>query len=99
VPETGRGKNPTADIPREIRSQMRNLVSKTSDETIDLVVNLTGKYIGTEKRKELKKKAKIEVGAREPKIDAVSLLFLIIYYRKSTRPHISRARFVNRSLI
>ena len=60
--ETGRGKNPMADIPREIRSQIRSLVSKTSDETIDLVVNLTGKYIGTEKRKELKKKAEIEIG-------------------------------------
>jgi hypothetical protein len=63
VLETGRGKKPTADIPREIRSQIRSLVSKTSNETIDLVVNLTGKYIGIEKRKELKKKAKIGVGA------------------------------------
>jgi hypothetical protein len=59
-----RGKHPTANIPRELRKQIRTLVSKKSDEAIDLVVNLTGKYISTENRRKLKKKAEIEVGTR-----------------------------------
>jgi len=53
-----------ANIPRELRKQIRTLVSKKSDEAIDLVVNLTGKYISAEKRRKLKKKAEIEVGTK-----------------------------------
>jgi len=38
----GKGK---ANLPLEIRQQIKSFISKTTDETIDLVVNLSGRYI------------------------------------------------------
>jgi len=47
-----------------MRKRMKSFVSKTSDEAIDLVVNLTGKYIDKEKRRKLKRDAEIEIGTK-----------------------------------
>ena len=48
--------------PREVREQLKSFVSKTTDETLDLIVNLTGKYIDEERRAKLKKEAELDVG-------------------------------------
>lgn len=50
--------------PNEIRKQLKKFISDVTDESIDLVVNLTGKYIDEKKRKKLKKEAEVEVGAK-----------------------------------
>jgi len=51
-------------LPREIRKQLKTFVSKTTDEALDLVVNLTGKYIDQKKREKLKKEAELDVGTK-----------------------------------
>lgn len=48
--------------PKEVREQLKSYVSKTTDEALDLVVNLTGKYIDEERRAKLKKETELEVG-------------------------------------
>lgn len=48
-------------LPREVREQIRSYLSKTTDEVLDLIVNLTGKYIDEDRRAKLKKKAKLEM--------------------------------------
>jgi len=51
-------------LPREIRKQLKNFISKTTDETLDLVVNLTGKYINEKEREKLKREAEFEIGTK-----------------------------------
>lgn len=51
-------------LPREIREQLKNHISKTTDEAFDLAINLTGKYVDGEKRKKVKQEAEQEVGDR-----------------------------------
>lgn len=51
-------------LPAEIRKQLKSYISKTTDEALDLLVNLTGKYIDEKKREKLKKEAELEVGAK-----------------------------------
>jgi len=41
-------------LPEEIRKELRGFVSKKTDETIDLVVNLAGKQISEEKRTKIR---------------------------------------------
>ena len=53
-----------SNLPREIRKQLKSFISKTTDEALDLVVNLTGKYIDEMKREKLKKEAELEVGTK-----------------------------------
>lgn len=53
-----------SNLPREIRKQLKSVISQTSDEAVDLIVNLTGKYIDEKKREKLKKKAELEVGTK-----------------------------------
>jgi len=48
-------------LPREVREQLRSYVSKTTDEALDLIVNLTGKYVDEERRAKFKKKAELEM--------------------------------------
>lgn len=52
------------NLPKEIREQIKSFISRTTDETLNLVVNLTGKYVDIKKREKLKEKAKIEVGTK-----------------------------------
>ena len=47
---------PMSKIPEEIRKQLKSFVSKTTDETLDLITNILGKYIDEKQRKKLKKK-------------------------------------------
>jgi len=53
-----------SNLPREIRKQLKSFISKTTDEALDLVVNLTGKYIDEKKRKRLKKEVEFEEGVK-----------------------------------
>lgn len=53
-----------SNLPRETRKQLKSFLSKTTDEALDLVVNLTGKYIEEKKREKLKKEAELEVGTK-----------------------------------
>lgn len=53
-----------SSLPREIRKQLKNHISKTTDEAFDLAVNLTGKYIDEKKRRKLKTETEQEFGAR-----------------------------------
>jgi hypothetical protein len=50
-----------SNLPKEIRKQLKDYVSKASDEAIDLVVNLSGRYIDRRKKEKVKKKAQVEV--------------------------------------
>ena len=52
-----------SSLPEEIRKQLKSFVSNTTDESLDLIVNLTGKYIKENKRKKLKK-AEQEIGTK-----------------------------------
>lgn len=52
------------NLPEEIREQLKSFLSKTTDETLDLVVNLTGKYIDEKKRKKFKNEAELKVGTK-----------------------------------
>lgn len=47
-------------LPKEIRKQLKSFISSTTDETLDLIVNLTGKYIDGKKREKLKKESELE---------------------------------------
>jgi len=47
-----------------MRKQISNLVSGKADEVLDLVVNLTGKYVNENKRAKLKKKAELELNMK-----------------------------------
>lgn len=51
-------------LPREMREQIKGFVSKTTDESLDLIANLTGKYIDEERRAKLKKEAELDVGQK-----------------------------------
>lgn len=51
-------------IPEEIRKQLKSFISQTTDETLDLTINILGKYIDEKRRKNLKKKAEREVGTK-----------------------------------
>ena len=53
-----------SNLPTEIKKQLKSHLSKMTNEAIDTVVNLTGKYIDEKKRKRLKKEAKVEVGTK-----------------------------------
>ena len=55
---------PMSKIPEEMRKQLKSFVSKTTDETLDLTINILGKYIDEKRRKKLKKKAEHEVGTK-----------------------------------
>jgi len=52
------------NLPREIRKQIKSFISKTTNEALDLVINLAGKYIDEKKREKLKKKAQLEMGTK-----------------------------------
>jgi hypothetical protein len=49
------------ELPIDIRTQLRNFFSKTFDEKLDLIINLSGKYIDEKQRSTLKKKAETEL--------------------------------------
>lgn len=51
-------------LPAEIRKQVKSYISKTTDEALNLLVNLTGRYINEMKREKLKKEVELEVGAK-----------------------------------
>jgi len=53
-----------SDIPKEIRKQLKSFISQTTDEALDLVVNLTGKYIDDKQRIKLKREFEREEGAK-----------------------------------
>ena len=53
-----------SNLSEEMRKQVKFFLSKTSDETIDKIVNLTGKYIGEKKREKLKKESELEAGTK-----------------------------------
>lgn len=53
-----------SNLPEEFRKQLKSHLSKITDESIDMVVNLTGKYIDKKKREMLKKKAQVEIGTQ-----------------------------------
>ena len=59
-----------SSLPEEIRKQLKSFVSNTTDKSLDLIVNLTGKYIEENKRKKLKKKAEQEIGTKI--VDAIA---------------------------
>jgi hypothetical protein len=61
-----RGEKRALELPEEARKQIKSFVSKMTDETTDLVVNLTGKFVEEKKREKLKKKAETEFS---PKIE------------------------------
>lgn len=50
-------------FPKEIRKQVKSHISKMTDDSLDLVVNLTGKYVDKRKKRRLKKEAEIEIDA------------------------------------
>lgn len=49
-------------LPVEIRKQLKRFVSETTDVTLDLVVNLSGKYLSEVRRAKLKEEVEREVG-------------------------------------
>ena len=53
-----------SNLKKEMRKQLKSFLSKTSDETLDTIVNLTGKYIGEKKREKLKRETELEVGTK-----------------------------------
>jgi len=53
-----------SNLPSEIRKQMKSFISKTTNEALNLVINLTGKYIDEKRREKLKKKAQLEMGTK-----------------------------------
>ena len=53
-----------ANIPKEIRKRLKSFISQTTDEALDLVVNLTGKYIDDKQRIKLKREFEREEGAK-----------------------------------
>lgn len=56
--------NNLSNLPAEIRKQLESFISQTTDEALDLVVNLTGKYIDEKQRLELKREFEREEGPR-----------------------------------
>ena len=48
------------NISKEIRRQIKSFISQTTDEALDLVVNLTGKYIDEKQRIKLKREVERE---------------------------------------
>jgi hypothetical protein len=50
-----------SELPREIREQLGSYISETTDDALDLIANLTGKYIDEQRREKLRKKAKLEI--------------------------------------
>lgn len=59
-----------SSLPEEIRKQLKSFVSSMTNETLDLIVNLTGKYIEEKKRKKLKKEVEQEIGTKI--VDAIA---------------------------
>lgn len=53
-----------SNLPEEFRKQLKTHLSKMTDQSIDTVVNLTGKYIDKKKREVLKEKAQVEIGTQ-----------------------------------
>lgn len=53
-----------SDIPKEIRKQLKSFISQSTDEALDLVVNLTGKYIDKKQRIKVKRDFESGEGAR-----------------------------------
>ena len=51
-----------SSLPIEVREKIKSLVSETTDETFDLIVNLSGKYLSKKKMCDIKRKAELEVG-------------------------------------
>lgn len=47
-------------LPIDIRTQLKNFISKKSEQQIDLIVNLSGKYIDEKQRSKLRKEAETE---------------------------------------
>ncbi len=86
-----------ADLPRKMRRQLKSFVSGASDEAIDLVVNLTGKYVDEKKRKKLKREAELEL---TPKIEEaitkgyqIGLKLREEYQRQKLEPRNLREQF------
>lgn len=52
------------NLPKEAREQLRKYISKTSDDSINFFINLTGRYIDRRKKAELKKNAQAKVGKK-----------------------------------
>jgi len=46
----------------EMREKIKSLISETTDESFDLVINLSGKYLSKKKISEIKRKAELELG-------------------------------------
>ena len=55
-----------SNLPEEVRKELRGLISRKTDETIDLVSNLVGRKISEEKRTELKREFELK---EVPKIE------------------------------
>ncbi len=51
-----------SSLPEEIREKIKRLVSETTDEAFDLIVNLSGKYVSKKKMGDIKREAELEVG-------------------------------------
>ena len=49
-------------LPVEIREKIKHLITETTDETFDLIVNLSGKYLSKKKIRDIKRKAELELG-------------------------------------
>lgn len=51
-------------LPEEIRKQLRSFISKTTDDSFDLIINLSGKYITEKRREKLKQEAELKFTAK-----------------------------------
>ena len=51
-----------SNLPDEIREKIKRLISETTDESFDLVINLSGKYLSKKKISEIKREAELELG-------------------------------------
>jgi hypothetical protein len=49
------------ELPKNVRMRLRNFFSETIDKQIELIINLSGKYIDEEQRMEMKKEAETEL--------------------------------------
>jgi hypothetical protein len=49
------------ELPIDIQMRLKNFFSKTFDEQIDLIINLSGKYINEQQRAKMKKKAETDL--------------------------------------
>ena len=51
-----------SNLPVDVREKIKSLVSEITDETFDLIINLSGKYLSKKKIGDIKRKAELEVG-------------------------------------